>query len=1832
MTGPVLPVAVASTADTVHQPSISQGSPILSATPAPPALVTTGKFSRFQYILSFAGILYMAGALVSSCWYAIFLGPSMTTDFWWRGFNSSVHAFLLHAMDTLHKVDSVVPPTIDLTSNLFVMDEMAPITPPSSPTYVRSLVFGTALAPDEAIVVCRRTDEWTLFWVITQYCWLDFNQTWSVAHTAKRERRCIASYAQNAAMYVESILRNTDMDQVMVAFGADGGEFDVGLHRFLRQSLKGRQFVESVSRRPFLSPVDEAAYWSSFNVTMWRPQYQNLRQHGIQEYTWLAPTLGGVYDLDVMVLPYLPRQVLWTTGNMCCGFYCDLWYAQSINASLVRGDTQFWGAVADIELLLLGRDRFNPTQDAIRRGIGPLNSIDLYLVPVPTALKALYLDFRVLMNTARLENVDNFASDFDFVQPIHLFPTVSAWSRLGNVQFVGGSPLCNVDSTPTAFLQREWGYDDGCDSTRRLAVTLKGPHLLFALVMATAQMRAGGSAVVVRDWIDRLCRYVQDAAEDHSCAASLIHAFHAFQKFTIHMLPRASRVFHMYQDVLAEMEPPLELVQMVAPANTAPFMLRHALLDPTDPTFSIVGWGYILDWVEGNREVVSFAGDADTMHLVSYQYDAVDSTALNSNALPRSIASLFSFGVWYVSWVFGAAAFCMVGVAAFYSFQISGSNMLYFHRVAGPIWIGRPLLFLRGLTAVILLSSSSLDMVQEHGLRTLVNRPRTWIETAVVAAESTWVTYVLLDVSLVATKSCAAICAPLSSFIMFVLAMVVDILFPLRATIFTGRKCVALSFDSSLLCTTNTIHSGSTLRALLLLGANAAVCLAVYVVVCFTRHVLGKPVAPHRETFLLYPESSMVFFQQLEARSPTSEWWIDAASNVMCGMILITFRDVNYVLDVKSWNLMSLPPKKFKKRGSVSTFVAPILSKAQSEDVAAPLAVRRPDLTASPTVGDLVVPRHPSWRSSVSLVVGFAYIVCTLSSSVTYLTVLEGKMSNDFWWQGFNSTGGHRFLASLFTWQYQPGSIDLTRFALYDVFNTTHDAVEFALPPTMNIPSTDLDQRHVAIEGLRSMDGCLAPWLATQYCWVDFHRTWDLANSPRRQTRCLARATNNAAVYLESVLRNIDLTAFDACWGDAFEVAVGNELRKTRRGQSWLLQTWSAPRHTSAVWSEVALWDAMLLTQFDVLWQNYYITGVHNTLAVQNSFGFQYTLTMKRSDPLWRLAKQTTFKMYWTWASDLWAMASNTSSLLANHGRSLVRTSADFAFRNVTMQQILQENGTLPSPLGWTSALVEQRLGPYGSVDVRHLPVPAEIASAVHTFELYLNTLLFSSENATMRYKDLADGVYMNSVPLEWRRYTFLGGSPLCFTMSTDPGFLCPFAGILSPCQSNSIQEAYHMNRNEGLLASLMTRVQSSSDNASVCAFPTQSAACVSILDSFPSFVRTYLVNARHLFGDPDKLLAAATALNVSLFQYVRDSTTGTYDIATANVFVAGPFSFFSWHYLYHWTKGLREVLVFEGDGSTISVLSDYRRLSQYSVNPAEIPRSLSLYFTVAIQYVTFGLLSIASVAVLYVVSHCGRVEAWNLLKLNRVGGIVWIGRPMLIIRAVSAICLLSTCQLTLVQNHDGHLTKFESISPSFVDTLQTILVSGEVCWLTYILNDVLSIVTKGYTRHYVTMSSIAHWFATALLQLTVPLTVKTSLSRQCTWRNLDVLCTTGVIEIGSCIRFYTLVGLSVLSIVGSLAIQRVRHPHVAAPKLPSLFLYSLGGFTFSFDEWTVDKVVYLDKASAFLNGLVVVGFGPRLYLLDVKTWRSYAIPKPDPRDVKWDPRLVDCVPLVPQD
>ncbi|OQR83358.1 hypothetical protein ACHHYP_14799, partial [Achlya hypogyna] len=169
------------------------------------------------------------------------------------------------------------------------------------------------------------------------------------------------------------------------------------------------------------------------------------------------------------------------------------------------------------------------------------------------------------------------------------------------------------------------------------------------------------------------------------------------------------------------------------------------------------------------------------------------------------------------------------------------------------------------------------------------------------------------------------------------------------------------------------------------------------------------------------------------------------------------------------------------------------------------------------------------------------------------------------------------------------------------------------MPPTLgaSLQYTALNSIPLAIAGFRhapALDACDRPWIFAQYCFLDFNRTWEMANSIKRQARCTTIVAN-AAVYLEAVLRNLDWPVFEQCWGDAFDTAIAADLRQSTAGQRWLASLTPFPPLTLD--EEIAYWSAHGLTHYTTQWQTYKTIGLFNSYTVQNAYGMTYSLAIQ---------------------------------------------------------------------------------------------------------------------------------------------------------------------------------------------------------------------------------------------------------------------------------------------------------------------------------------------------------------------------------------------------------------------------------------------------------------------------------------------------------------------------------------------------------------------------------------------------------------------------------------------
>ena len=168
-------------------------------------------------------------------------------------------------------------------------------------------------------------------------------------------------------------------------------------------------------------------------------------------------------------------------------------------------------------------------------------------------------------------------------------------------------------------------------------------------------------------------------------------------------------------------------------------------------------------------------------------------------------------------------------------------------------------------------------------------------------------------------------------------------------------------------------------------------------------------------------------------------------------------------------------------------------------------------------------------------------------------------------------------------------------------------------------------------------------------------------------------------------------------------------------------------------------------------------------------------------------------------------------------------------------------------------------------------------------------------------------------------------------------------------------------------------------------------------------------------------------------------------------------------------------------------------------------------------------MIMLAAVTFVYILLARGHVEGLNMFEMSRVGGIVWVGRPLVAVRSITALCLLSTASIEL--QSDGVFSYFVTTP---VPLLTACLAANEVTWLVGIVNDISLVWTQDHTIAYATINSLLMWLISALLATLAPVQATITASPSCEIATLDyqVVCVAGSVVIGSLERLLTLVGI----------------------------------------------------------------------------------------------------------
>ncbi|KAF0708741.1 hypothetical protein As57867_006216, partial [Aphanomyces stellatus] len=161
---------------------------------------------------------------------------------------------------------------------------MRSASPATSRTYARQLVLSELTDLTYAVTNLRTLSPWWFVKTNTMFCWIDFNTTFEVAHTVARQARCEAKYKANAAVYIESMLRQQVWADFVSAWGGSGSMWNVTYQEALDATPTGRRWLQqTTTARSITSVAQEVAYWRSFQVDRFQLQWQNHWQTGISE-------------------------------------------------------------------------------------------------------------------------------------------------------------------------------------------------------------------------------------------------------------------------------------------------------------------------------------------------------------------------------------------------------------------------------------------------------------------------------------------------------------------------------------------------------------------------------------------------------------------------------------------------------------------------------------------------------------------------------------------------------------------------------------------------------------------------------------------------------------------------------------------------------------------------------------------------------------------------------------------------------------------------------------------------------------------------------------------------------------------------------------------------------------------------------------------------------------------------------------------------------------------------------------------------------------------------------------------------------------------------------------------------------------------------------------------------------------------------------------------------------------------------------------------------------------------------------------------------------------
>ncbi|OQR95321.1 hypothetical protein THRCLA_07977 [Thraustotheca clavata] len=336
--------------------------------------------------------------LVYSMWYLSHFAPYFAKDLLWPEYNTSGYQnFLIDCVNVFLEL------SINITLSQAVM-QSGYNTPNGAakvhPAYPMSIMLNTLSSIECAIINLRNTTTFFIY-LPTQYYWVNFDQTWELAHSIRRQLRCRKKYSLNDAVYLETILRNVNWND----FFTPANKIDGLLFLGITQSGAGQLWLQNTA-------IVSTTIAEEYTIAWW----------------------PGNFAYDLFLGKYCNGSILPTASNYYINKYCDGINATSIEA--VSGFTDSSGYVTQ-------------QRAAIQKALGPILSTNLWVVPVPKPLSKLIATLLSSFHDTIMSMKWSPFIPYPVLQSIVLTPHSPHWNE--DYLYYGGNPLCLYGTAQTSF-------------------------------------------------------------------------------------------------------------------------------------------------------------------------------------------------------------------------------------------------------------------------------------------------------------------------------------------------------------------------------------------------------------------------------------------------------------------------------------------------------------------------------------------------------------------------------------------------------------------------------------------------------------------------------------------------------------------------------------------------------------------------------------------------------------------------------------------------------------------------------------------------------------------------------------------------------------------------------------------------------------------------------------------------------------------------------------------------------------------------------------------------------------------------------------------------------------------------------------------------------------------------------------------------------------------------------------------------------------------------------------------------------------------------------------